>query len=154
MTDAKLSDLKEGWLAGNAAVAFVGALLVAQSYNLSDGSYELPFNVTVPAFHEYVYISLASLLLISSVVLAVASIVSSCRGRAVRVSRPFEPLMGLLIWVAYTVSWLEAISNLPADQWWRPVLVFVGFAFFLFLGYRLARTVFQLLRMASQSVTA
>lgn len=154
MTDARMPDMKEDWLAGNAAIAFVGVLLVAQSYKLSDGVYELPFNVTVLAFHDYVYLSVASFLFVSSVVLAVASTVPALRCQIVSVSRPFQPLLGFLVWVAYTVSWLEAISNLPADQWWRPVLVFVGFAFFLFLGFRLIRTVFQLLRMAMQSITA
>ena len=38
--------LKEDWLAGNAVVAFVGALLVAQSWQTSDGTLRLPFNVT------------------------------------------------------------------------------------------------------------
>lgn len=50
MNERRLSALKEDWLAGNAVVAFVGVLLTAQSWNLSDGVYELPFNVIIPAF--------------------------------------------------------------------------------------------------------
>lgn len=143
MTDARLPDLKEDWLAGNAAVAFVGVLLVAQSYVLSDGTYEFLFNVTVPAFHEYVYMGLAIFLLIWSVVLAVASAVPSLRCWAVRQIRPFAPLMAFVVWVAYILSWLEAISIVPTDEWWRPVLVFVGLAFLLFLGYRTLKTTLQ-----------
>ena len=137
------AQMKEDWLASSAAVAFVGVLLMAQSWKLSNGVYELPFNVTIPAFHDLVYFAIATFLFVSSFVLALASIVRPLRRWAICTIRPFSPLLALLMWVAYTVSWLEAISKLPTDQWWWPILFFGGFAFFLFLGYRLQRAAFQ-----------
>ncbi len=131
--------LKEDWLAGNAVVAFVGVLLTAQSWNLSDGVYELPFNVTIPAFHDAVYLALGAFLFISSFALALASQVRALRSRAIRASRPASVLMGFLIWVAFIVSWLGATAELPFDQWWSMVLFIGGFTFLLFLSYRMFR---------------
>ena len=145
MNERRLSALKEDWLAGNAVVAFVGVLLTAQSWNLSDGVYELPFNVTIPAFHDTVYLALGTFLFVSSFALALASRVRPLRCRAFRASMPFSVLMGLLIWVAFIVSWLGATDELPGDQWWSMVLFIGGITFFLFLGYRLLRAAFQLI---------
>ena len=116
MNERRLSALKEDWLAGNAVVAFVGVLLTAQSWNLSDGVYELPFNVTIPVFHDAVYLALGTFLFASSFALALASLVRPLRSRAIRASRPFSALMGLLIWVAFIVSWLGATAELPFDM--------------------------------------
>ena len=127
-------------------VAFVGVLLTAQSWNLSDGVYELPFNVTISVFHDAVYLALGTFLFASSFALALASLMRPLRSRAIRAiraSRPFSALMGLLIWVAFIVSWLGATAELPFDKWWSMVLFFSGFTFFLFLGYRLLRAAFQ-----------
>ena len=143
MDERRLSALKEDWLAGNAVVAFVGVLLTAQSWNLSDGVYELPFNVTIPVFHDALYLALGTFLFASSFALALASLVRPLRRRAIRAGRPFSVLMGLLIWVAFIVSWLGATAELPFDKWWSMVLFFGGFTFFLFLGYRLLRAAFQ-----------
>ena len=139
------STLKEDWLAGNAVVAFVGVLLTAQSWTLSDGVYELPFNVTIPAFHDAVYFALGAFMFVSSFALALASQARRLRCHAIRASWPFKVLMGLLIWVAFIASWLSATAELPFDQWWSMVLFFGGFTFFLFLGYRLLSTSFQLI---------
>lgn len=145
MNEQRLSSLKEDWLAGNAVVAFVGVLLTAQSWNLSNGVYELPFNVTIPAFHDAVYLAIGAFLFVSSFALALASQVRRLRCCAIRASKPFSVLMGLLIWVAFIASWLGATAELPFDQWWSMVLYFGGFTFFLFLGYRLIRAAFQII---------
>ena len=145
LNERRHSALKEDWLAGNAVVAFVGVLLIAQSWNLSDGVYKLPFNVTIPAFHDAVYLAFGALLFASSFALALASQMPRLRHRVISASKPFSVLMGLLIWVAFIVSWLGAIAELPFNRWWSMVLYFGGFTFFLFLGYRLIRTWFQLM---------
>ena len=143
MNERRRSSLKEDWLAGNAVVAFVGVLLVAQSWKLSDGAYELPFNLTISAFHDSVYLALGTFLFVSSLALALASVVRPLLSRAIRAGGPFSTLMVFLIWVAFIASWLGATAELPFDQWWSVVLFFGGFTFFLFLGYRLLRTAFQ-----------
>ena len=63
--------IPKDWLAGNAVVAFVGALLMAQSWKPSDGVYELPIiNLTIPASHETVYLALGTFLFVSSFALS------------------------------------------------------------------------------------
>ena len=147
MEKPKHSALEEDWLAGNAVAAFVGALLWAQSWKPSDGVYEFPFiNLTIPALHHMVYLILGTFLFIMSFALAVASVVPPIRSRAIRASGPFSMLLAVLIWAAFSFSFLGAMIELPSGQWWSAVLLFGGFAFFLFLGYRVFRAWFQTLR--------
>ncbi len=143
MNKRQLSALKEDWLAGNSVVAFVGALLMAQSWEPSRRAYELPFNLTIPVLHDAVYFAIAAFLFVSSFALALASIVRPLRRRAIRAIRPFSPLLAFLVWGAFMVSWLGAISELPFDKWRFLVLYFGGFGFFLFLVYRLYRVLYQ-----------
>ena len=79
MKDTRLSQLKEESLASSAAVAFIGALLLAQSWEPSGGVYELPFDMTIPGLHDAVYFAIAAFLFVSSFVLALASIVRPLR---------------------------------------------------------------------------
>ena len=111
MNKRQLSALKEDSLAGNAVVAFMGALLLAWSWEPSGGVYELPFNLTIPVLHDAVYFAIAAFLFISSFVLALASIVRRLRCRAVCAIRPFSPFLAFLVWVAFLIGWVEAISK-------------------------------------------
>ena len=143
MNKRQLSAPKEDSLAGNAVVAFVGALLLAQSWRPSDGVYELPFNLTIPVLHDTVYFAIAAFLFASSFVLALASIVRPLQRWMLCTISPFSTLLALFVWVAFLASWAEAAFKLPSDRWWSGVLFLGGFAFFLFLGYRIPRTVYQ-----------
>ena len=143
MSDAHQSQLKEESLASNAAVAFIGSLLLAQSWKPSGGVHELPFNLTIPASHDAVYFAIAAFLFVSSFVLALASIVRPLQSWATCTIRPLSPLLAFLVWVAFMISWLEAISKLPTDQWWPLVLFLGGFVFFLFLFWRMLRAMHQ-----------
>ena len=140
MNKQRLSALEEDSLAGNAVVAFVGALLWAQSWKPSDGVYEFPFiRLTIPAFHDVVYVAIGTLLLLLSLALAGASVVPPLRSRAIRASRPLSGLLASFVWIAFTLGWLGALAELPSNRWWTAVLFFVGYAFVIFLGYRLSR---------------
>lgn len=143
MKNRQLSKLREDWLAGNSVVAFMGALLFAQSTQLSDAAYQLPFNVAIPSLSDVVVFCLLAFLLVSSIVLALASIIRPIQSWALDQARAFSSLLGLLIWGAFMLSWLEAYSNLRPDLWWSQLFFWVGFGFFLFLGYRFIRTAFQ-----------
>ena len=140
MNERQLSALKEDSLAGNAVVAFMSALLLAWSWEPSGGVIELPFNLTIPGLHNAVYFAIAALLFVSSFALALASMVGGLRSRAVCAIRPFSPFLAFFVWVAFIMGWLEAVSELPTDQWWSLVLFFGGFPFFLFLFWRFMRT--------------
>ncbi len=132
--------LQEDWLAGNAVVAFVGALLMAQRLQLSDSASGLAFNVPFLTFPDIVLFSLVAFFFALSLALALASLTSALRSWALRhTSRYFSPALGTLTWAAFTLGWLGAFSELSLDQWWTPVLFLGGFGFFLFLGYRMVR---------------
>ena len=130
MNDARLSQLKEESLASSAAVAFIGALLLAQSWEPSGGVYELPFNLTIPDLHDAVYFAIAAFLFVSSFVLALASIVRPLRRWVLCTFSLFSTLLAFFVWVAFLASWAEATSKLPSDQWWSGVLFLGGFVFF------------------------
>ena len=133
-------DLTEDWLAGNAVVAFVGALLMAQTLRPSDGDSELPFNAPALASPEFVTSSIVVLLFVLSFALALSSLAPPLRLWALRHASPlFSPLLAVLTWAAFTLGLSGAISGLPWDRWWPPVLFLGGIAFFFFLGYRAVR---------------
>ena len=60
---------KEEWLAGGAVVAFLGALMLAQTWRPTDGQYELPFSVTIPALPNPPSFTIAAVLFLSSLFL-------------------------------------------------------------------------------------
>ena len=143
MNDARLSQLKEESLASSAAVAFIGALLLAQSWEPSGGVYDLPFNLTIPGLHDAVYFAIAAFLFVSSFVLALASTLRPLRRWVLCTFSIFSTLLAFFVWVAFLASWAEATSKRPSDQWWSGVLFLGGFVFFLFLGYRIPRAAYQ-----------
>ena len=133
------TELKEDWLAGNAVVAFLGALMLAQTWRLQGGAHELPFNLTLPAFPDPVSFTIAAFLFLSSFALALASIIPIRRLRhwVIPRVRLFSPVLNLFIWIAFLQSWLTIVSELPDDQWWAYVLAWGGLVMFLFLTSRL-----------------
>ena len=143
MKNRQLSRLKEDWLAGNSVVAFVGALILAQSTQQSDAAYQLPFNVTIPSLSDVVTFCIAAFLLVSAVILAIASIIRPIQSWALAKASTYSVLLSFLIWGAFALSFLEAFSNLPSDLWWSQLLFWVGFGIFLFLGYRFIRATIQ-----------
>ena len=133
-------DLTEDWLAGNAVVAFVGALLMAQTLRPSDGDPELPFNAPALASPDLVISSIVVFLLVLSFALALSSLAPPFRSWALGHASPlFSPLLASLTWIAFTLGLAGAISGLPLDRWWSPVLLLGGGGFFFFLGYRMVR---------------
>ena len=62
--------LKKDWLAGNAVIAFLGALMLAQTWRPTGGVIQLPLNITVPAFPDPMSFTIAAVLFLSSFLLA------------------------------------------------------------------------------------
>ena len=60
------TQLKKEWLAGSSVVAFLGALMLAQTWRPADSHYELPFDLTVPAFPDPFSFTIAAVLFFSS----------------------------------------------------------------------------------------
>ena len=142
MNDCKISkeeskiglseDLKVEWLVSNAVLAFMGALMLGQAWQRSDGQVEL-FRLSIPDFSGVVQIAFIFFLFTLSFVFAVASLIPDLRSWAVGQGKGFSMMLGGIAWVAFTISWVTAIPGLPDDQWWKRVLLWGGVAMFFFI---------------------
>ena len=113
-----IEQIKEEWLVGSSVVAFVGALLMAQAWEPSDARSVIPiFNITVPAFPQAVVLGIVAFLAALSFVLALASAIPPLRSWAIYQVSPYSQLLELLMWVAFALSLIAALSEIPPDQW-------------------------------------
>ena len=146
MKGTQLARLQEEWLAGNAIVIFVVALLGAQGLQQSDVTYQLPFDLPAPSLPQFVSFPVVALTFVLSLVLALASMVSRLRCWAFQFTHANSHVLSFFVLVAFLVSWMEGYSKLPADQRWSQVLFWGGFLFFLFIIFRSYRTFKTLLQ--------
>ena len=131
-------EIREDWLAGNAVVVFVAALLIAQHWERTYTGYELPFiNFTVPNFADSAVFAIVASLFALSIVLVLASTFTPLRHWAFREAVDFSPLLWWLILFAFLFGWLQTLQGLPTDQWWSPVPRWLGIGFFFFIMYRI-----------------
>ena len=132
------SELRKDWLASNAVVAFVGALLLAQSWQMSEGTVKLLFIFTVPDYTGLVIFIVIAGLFILSLFLALATVVpvSFLQCWAINLGKDLSQTLGYLSLFAFLVGFFSAIPDLPLDQWWSWFLIVGGFVLFIFLGYR------------------
>ena len=138
--------VKEEWLVGNSVVAFVGALLMAQTWGPSEARNEIPLlGVAVPVTPQIVVLVIVAYLATLSFTLAVASAVPPLRTWAVNQARPYSSLLELLMWMAFLISLVSALAEIPSDQWWAQALWLGGTVLPLF---RSGRLLFLLGRMA------
>ena len=142
--------LKKDWFTGNAVISFLGALMLAQTWRTTGSGYELPFNITVPAFPDPMSFTIAAVLFLSSFLLAVASVIPIrlVPHWVVPVVSTFSVVLDLFVWLAFLQSWLTIVSELPDDQWWAYAFAWGGLVMFLFLGFRFFYGMF---RVAAQS---
>lgn len=133
-----IEQIKEEWLVGNSVVAFVGALLMAQAWEPSDARSEIPvLNITVPIFPQDVVLGIVAFLAVLSFVLALASAIPPLRSWAIYQVSPYSQLLELLMWVAFVLSLIAALSEIPSDQWWAQALWLGGAALLFFLWGRI-----------------
>ena len=140
MDEAKIEveRIKEEWLVGNAVVAFVGALLMAQAWEPSDVKNVIPiFDVSVPTFPQAVVLGIVAFLAVLSFVLVLASAIPRIRSWAICQASPFSYLLEILMWVAFLMSLLSALAEIPPDQWWTQALWLGGAALLFFLWGRM-----------------
>ena len=133
------SELRKDWLVSNSLTAFVGALLLAQSWQMSEGTVKLLFIFTVHDFTWLVIFIVIAGLFILSLFLALAAVVpvSRLQSRALSAVTHLSPTLGLLTWFSFTIGLMSAIPDLPLDQWWSAFLILGGFVLWLFLLYRM-----------------
>ena len=140
MNDTELTELKNDWLADNAAVALLGALLIGQSWpRLLEGSgntLELLLLFEVPDYTATVLTVLILGLFCLSIFLAVTSVALCIRHLGLRLARYTSPILTLILLASFTLSWITSSSQLPNDQWWSSPLFLGGMGMFLFIGFR------------------
>ena len=140
MSEAKIDieQIKEEWLVGNAVVAFGGALLMAQAWEPSDVKNVIPIlNVAAPTFPQAVILGIVPFLVVLSFVLALASAVPRLRSWAINQVSPFSHFLEILLWLAFLMSLLSALSEIPRDEWWTEILELSGLALWIFLAVRM-----------------
>ena len=134
-------DLKIDWLVSNAVVAFAGALMLGQYWQRTDGDVEILFNLTIPNFSDVVYVGIMAFLLVLSLIFALASLIATIpipknlpwkiRDWVVCHGQQISPLLGFFACLSFFFGLLSALSELPDDQWWAPVLAWGGMVMFL-----------------------
>ena len=137
--------LKKDWLAGNAVIAFLGALMLAQTWRPTAGGHQLLFNIAVPAYPDPMTFIIAAFLFLSSFLMAVASIIPIrlVPHWAISAVSNFSVVLDTLILLAFWQSWLTIFSELPDDQWWTHAFGWGGLMMLLFLGYRVFAGLFR-----------
>ena len=144
MNKAKLVEMKEDRLANTAVVAFLGALLMGQSWRGwegSEGTTEL-LMFTVPDYSGLVIFTLMSGLFFLSLFLATASMVMPLQRWGLAATRFASPIMLPIVSASFILSLVSSTFELPYDQWWAPVLFIGGFVMFIFIGFRRPLTSF------------
>jgi len=123
-------ELKKDWLANNALLAFVGALLMGTVWQASEGTGKILFVCTVPDYSEWVVLAVIVVLFCLSIFLALAAWSEWVRRYAVRWWTYYSQPLGVLVWIIFMLSWLPLIPKLP-EQWWSIPLVLAGLFFTL-----------------------
>ena len=137
------SKLKTDSLVNNAVVAFFGALLLGQYTQTSASDYEWYFGIVIPGLPPIANLVGAAFLLVMAVALAVSSAIPPLRDRALSLTAPLVPVLELLVWIAFTLGLLSAVSRLPDDHLFSAVLMIVGLVFWVFLFIRSLRSFFR-----------
>ena len=139
MDKIDLNEMKEDWLAGNAVVAFVGALLLGQTWEVSEGTVQLFRILTVPSFMGLILLALIAGLFGLSLTLALASLVTPLQSWALSTTRSFSTALWWVVLLSFFLSLGYAFSALPPNQWWSPVLRLGGVGMLLFIMFKISQ---------------
>ena len=130
------SKLKTDWLVNNAVVAFFGALLLGQFTQTPASDYEWFFGIVIPVLPPIANLVGAAFLLVMAVALSTSSAIPPLRRRALALTVPFVPILEFLVWIAFTLGLVSAVSRLPDDHVFSAVLMIGGLVFWVFLFVR------------------
>ena len=138
MNISELAKMKEDRLANSAVTAFLGSLLMGQSWQMWEGSQATTklLMFTVPDYSALVILTIMSGLFVLSLFLATASIVTPLQRLGLSVTRWASPIMLPVVAASFILSWVSSSLKLPQDQWWSPVLFIGGFVMFIFVAFR------------------
>ena len=144
-------DLRKDWLTGNAVLAFVGALIMAQGWGTSEGAMKLLFIIPGP---DFIVIMIIAVLVVCSLFLALATIVESLQRWALFTAVYSSPGLSIIGLAAFLLSWSSVISKLSLDIWWSWCLVVVGIVFLLFLVCRIACGIIEVIKSIGAEANA
>ena len=139
MDKIDLNEMKEDWLAGNAVVAFVGALLLGQAWEVSEGTVQLFRILTVPSYTGLVLLTFIACLFCLSLALALASLVTPLQSWALSTTRSYSTVLWLVVFLSFFLSVGYAFSALPPNQWWSPALRLGGVGMLFFILFRIGQ---------------
>lgn len=122
-------ELERAWMANNALVAFIGALLMGQQWQVSEGTYRQFWIFQVPDYPEWVVLGITAILVFLSIFLALGAFSEWVRHWAFRWRRYYALILGILVWITFMLTWVPLISELPLDQWWILAFILGGFLF-------------------------
>lgn len=131
------SKLKNDWLISNSVVAFIGALLIAQTPQSTDGKTELILGFSIPSVPTWWTNSSITILLAISLILVLAAYVPPLRRLTLQNATLLTPTLGLITWAAFTTGFAQSLQELSKDQWWSSLIILGGLAFIVFLFFRL-----------------
>ena len=127
-------ELEKSWMANNALIAFIGALLMGQQWQLSEGTYKLFWVFEVPDYSGWVVLGIIAILFSLSIFLALGAFFEWIRRWAFRWRSYYASILGILVWIAFILTWLSLLPELPPGQWWFLAFLLGGFLFsFVFI---------------------
>ena len=130
------AEYKEEWLFSNALVAFVGALMLTQQWQISGGAVSFYF-FEVPEFAGFaIFLAIAGFFALSFF-LAVASVIPLLRNVALLIGKKVSFALDFVVWIGFVLSWASSITRLSLDQWWAEMLLWGGLALIVFMLVRM-----------------
>ena len=126
------TECKEEWLFSNALVAFVGAMLLAQRWQMSEGTIRFYF-FEVPNYTGFVIFLIIFGFFVLSFFLAVASVIPILQKYALCIGQALWFPLDFITWIGFILGWASAITQLSLDQWWAELLLWGGIALIVFM---------------------
>ena len=130
-------ECKEEWLFSNALVAFVGALMLTQQWQVPGGTVNFYF-FEVPEFAGFVIFVIIAAFFALSLFLAVASVIPVLRNVALLIGKKVSFALDFIVWIGFILSWTSAVSELPLEHWWADLLLWGGLALIAFMLLKMA----------------
>ena len=130
------AEYKEEWLFSNALVAFVGALMLTQQWQISGGAVSFYF-FEVPEFAGFAIFLVIAGFFALSFFLAVASVIPVLRNVALLIGKKVSFALDFVVWIGFVLSWASSITRLSLEQWWAEMLLWGGLALIVFMLVRM-----------------
>ena len=130
------AEYKEDWLFSNALVAFVGALMLTQQWQVSGGTLRIYF-IELPTSAGFAIFLIIAAFFALSLFLAVASVIPLLRNVALLIGKKVSFALDFVVWLGFILSWASAASQMNPDHWWARLLLWGGLALIAFMAVKM-----------------